>query len=103
MQKTFAMGTTSTITNIRNKMYFNSYPPGTKTDAFSIYIPGRLLCYIFIYTYLADFFKTKLVNEIYSHFSSPVAPWEGLILRLLTSCLQESGLPVEGQECAHDP
>ena len=55
MQKTFAMGTTTTITNIRN-------------------IPGRLLCYIFVYTYLADFFKTKLVNEIYSHFSSPLAP-----------------------------
>ena len=36
---------------------------------FSIYIPGRLLCYIFIHTYLADFLKTKLAKEICSHLS----------------------------------
>ena len=40
---------------------------------FSIYIPGRLLCYIFIHTYLADFLKTKLANEICSHLSKKVS------------------------------
>ena len=78
--------TTTTITNIRNKMYFNSYPQGRKTDAFSIYIPGRLLCYIFIHTYLADFLKTKLANEICSHFSKKASKYRflGLISSKIT-------------------
>ena len=63
---------------IRNKMYFNSHSQGRITDTFLIHIPGRLLCYIFIHTYLADFLKTKLVNEICSHLSKKASK-RGLI------------------------
>ena len=53
------MGTTTTITNIRNKMYFNSYPQGRKTDAF-FHLHSWSATLLYIYTYISSrFFENQ--------------------------------------------